>query len=84
MHSIIDKGMFFPGSLTSPATYVTNIHPSKVHNTATIARPKGPISEEKELSLRKGKRLFEDPPSNERPRKITILIAEIFVYVKRF
>ena len=79
IHSIIDSGIFLPGSFTSPATYVTKIQPSKVHNTATIARPRGPIRDEKDLSVSIGKKFSEDPPSNKIPRNIIITIAAIFV-----
>ena len=61
-----------------------NIQPSNVQSTATIASPNGPISEEKDCSLNNGDKFCVDPPSRNKPSKMTIEIEAIFVNVNQF
>jgi len=63
-----ESGMFFPGFLISPPTYVTSIQPSYVQSTATRARLNGFTNEEKLPAVISGRKFEELPPSNVKPK----------------
>src|SRR5882762_8687476 len=81
---MMERGMLRSGSFTSLPTYVTSIHPSSAHSTATSATPNDAICLPSGASDQSGARFATLPPGSTNPTTISTVTSPSLVRVSTF